>query len=147
MNWRIVLLNFVLAVVVATVLGSIIQTQFNLAAIAGLGVDIPLRMRFGTTLHDLWRFTPVFGAMVTVTLLAALPAAALLARALPEWRGALFFVAGAAGILTTFVIVNAALPMPTFIGATRGVLGTTMLMLSVAFGAWLFATIVWRRVR
>lgn len=142
--WRIALFNFVGAVLLATALGSIVQTQFNLAAIAGLGIDVPLRARLATTLHDLGAFTPVFGILVTATLIVAVPVAGLLARLLPALTSLLFFAAGAVGIWVAFLVIDALLPMPTFIGATRGVAGTLAMMVAVGFATWLFARIVLR---
>ncbi|MCA1798976.1 MAG: hypothetical protein LC632_05815 [Xanthomonadaceae bacterium] len=139
-----VLLSFVGAVLVATALGSIVQTQFNLAAISGLGVDISLGTRLATTLHDLGMFTPVFGTIVFATLLVALPLAALLARLMPALTGILFFAAGAVGIWVSFQLIDALLPMPTFIGATRSTVGTLTMMLAVGFATWVFARIALR---
>ncbi|HBX54144.1 MAG TPA: hypothetical protein DEH10_01835, partial [Pseudomonas sp.] len=60
------LLLFVLAVLVATVVGSIIQTQFNLAALQAIGAPMPLDVRLRTTGQDLLGFSPTLGLLVTL---------------------------------------------------------------------------------
>jgi hypothetical protein len=130
-----------LAVVFATVIGSITQTQINLDALQSLGASITLPVRLGATAHDLIGFTPAFAAIMTATLLFALPPAALAARFLPAWRLPLFFLAGGLGLLAAFHIANAFAPMPTLIAATRSAGGTAAMMLSGALGGLLFATL------
>lgn len=135
------ILVFLLAVAFATVIGSITQTQINLAALQSLGASISLPVRLGATAHDLLSFTPAFAAIMAATLLFALPPAALAARFLPAWRLPLFFLAGGLGLLAAFHIANAFAPMPTLIAATRSAGGTAAMMLSGALGGLLFATL------
>ena len=108
--------NFVLAVLVASVLGAMVQTQFNLARLSALGVPIPLRERIDTTLFDLGSFGPTLAAITAITFLLALPVAGLLARGLPRLRGVLFFAAGFVGIWVAFRTVDALVPPPTLSG-------------------------------
>lgn len=136
-----VILVFLLAVAFATIIGSIIQTQFNLAALQTLGASVSLPVRLNATVHDLLGFSPAFAPIVAVTLLLALPPAALAARFLPPWRLPLFFLAGGLGLFAAFQIVNAFAPMPTLIAATRSAGGTAAMMLSGALGGLLFATL------
>jgi len=136
---------FLAAVLIATLLGCIVQTQFNIAAIAGLGIEIRWPQRISMTLHDLGSFAPIYGAMVAVTLLLALPVAARCARAWPRARPWWFLAAGACGILVAFQIADAALPMPTFIAATRGPGGLLTMMASAALGSGAFGLLSRRR--
>lgn len=133
-----VLFFYLLAVVIATVLGTLVQTQFNLAALGLIGTDIPFTVRLTTSLADLRGFTPIFGVMVAVTLLLALPVAAGLGRVFKPWRGVLFFLAGAVGIKVAFDIADYLLPMPVFIAATRGIAGLLVMMLAVGVGSAVF---------
>lgn len=140
------ILIFLLALAFATVLGSIIQTQLNLAALQSLGAPVSLSVRLSATARDLLGFTPAYAAIMGVTLLCALPLAALAARFLPTWRLPLYFLAGGLGLLAAFQIADAVAPMPTLIAATRSAEGTAAMMLSGAFGGLLFATL-WRKRR
>ncbi|WP_111656177.1 hypothetical protein [Isoalcanivorax indicus] len=150
MSWRLMcrsLLYFVLAVLAASLLGSIIQTQFNLASIAALGGEVPLALWLATTLEDVVGFGPLYAGMMAVALLPALLVAALVWRLMPGTapgrreglRLTLYALAGAVGIFAAFQLANMAAPMPTLIAATRGVGGTLAMMLSGALGGWVFA--------
>ncbi|WP_296222067.1 hypothetical protein [Pseudomonas sp. UBA2684] len=135
------LLLFVLAVLVATVVGSIIQTQFNLAALQAIGAPMPLDVRLRTTGQDLLGFSPTLGLLVTLGFALAIPAAVWLSRPLPAARLAIFVVAGALAVLLAMMLANALAPMPTLIGANRSVAGTLGLMASGSLGALCFAVL------
>lgn len=134
-----ILLQFVLAVLVATMVGSVIQTQYNLAQLLALGAPVPMDVRMQTTCLDLLGFSPVFAMLVLFGFAFALPLAAWLSGKLPVARWILFALAGALAIWVALVLANAALPMPTFIGANRSVAGTLGLMASGSIGGLFFA--------
>jgi len=129
---------FACAVLLSAVLGALIQTQYNLAALAALGVDIPAGIRLQTTAQDLLGFTPLYAAIVGIALLLAFPAAALLSRLLPDWRRLLYTLAGALAILVALALMNTALSI-TAIAATRQLSGLLALALAGGLGGLLFA--------
>lgn len=140
------LIAFFAAVVIATGVACIIGTQFVLAALAGIGVDIPLIDRLATTWHDLINFgfipSPSFGfsyAMVIgVGLFIAFLVAAGLSYFLPRFRTVIYAVAGSAAILA-------------FLGSSYFVFGASMFAfaqtpmglitqgIAGAVGGWVFA--------
>ncbi len=129
---------FVLAVIAGAIVGSIIQTQFNLAALVELSVPISLDVRISTIIHDLIHFSPIFGLLLTLVLLVALPIAAFLSRKLGGAERWWFIFGGFFGLLCCFVIVNYVAPMPTLIAATRSWTGLGAMALSGALAGWLF---------
>ncbi|WP_411359710.1 MULTISPECIES: hypothetical protein [unclassified Pseudidiomarina] len=137
------LIAFVIAVVAAAIVGSVIQTQFNLAALVELSVPIPFDVRISTIIHDIIHFSPIFAAIVAAVLIVALPIAAALAR----WRRAAerwwFVVAGFVGLLVAFILVNSVAPMPTLIAATREWTGLLAMAATGALAGWLFDRL-WR---
>jgi hypothetical protein len=133
-----VIFFYVIGVLLATVLGSIAQTQINLWELQQLAVSFPWAERLAVTLDDLAGFTPFFGVMVAASFLVALPVAQGLGKIFKPWRWLLFFLAGAVGIWVACLVANYVLPMPTFIAATRGTPGLLILMASVGIGSWLF---------
>jgi hypothetical protein len=121
--WRVVL-AFVAALVVGSVLGSLIQTQFNLHALEALGVQIGIAIRLETSVQDLVNFAPLYTILFGVSFLFSQSVAALVVRLAGNvGRLWLFPIAAAAGLWVTLVIVNALAPMPTLIAATRGAEG------------------------
>ncbi len=140
------LLAFVLAVLLTSLLASIFQTQANLAALQALGAPMPLGVRLGTTCLDLFGFAPTFALLTALGFACALPLAVWSARRLPPLRWGIFVLAGAAAIWTALALANALAPMPTLIAADRSWFGTLGLMASGSAGALLFG-LLGRRVR
>lgn len=136
-----VFLGWAIAVVAAVVLGSVIQTQFNLASLAALGVDIGLATRLSATGHDLINFTPAYALLISAAFAIAWPTAALLKRWMPGHRTVLFALGGFAAIWVMIAIMNSLLPI-TAIAATRGLSGTLALSLAGALAGLLYSRLV-----
>ncbi|MFY0663049.1 MAG: hypothetical protein JXQ97_00370 [Natronospirillum sp.] len=142
-----ILLSFVLSVAVTAAVGAIVQTQFNLAALQGLDVEIPWSLRLEATVHDLVNFTPVFAILVFAGFLCAFPVAALLSTILTPIRAFTYSLAGVAALYSAFLIINTLLPMPTLIAATRTLEGAVAMSLPGALGGYLHARLTRRRRR
>ncbi|WAC42760.1 hypothetical protein OU997_10610 [Pseudomonas sp. SL4(2022)] len=138
------LLYFLFAVLLASALGSVLQTQFNLANLQALGAPMSLSIRLQTTGLDLLGFSPAFAVLVLLGFVFALPAASLLTRSWPRGRWLLFALAGALAVLAAMTLANALLPMPTLIGANRSLAGTLGLMACGSLGTLLYAGLVQR---
>lgn len=124
------------AVLIATLLGSIVQTQFNLQALVDLGLAIPLHLRLQTTWLDLLRFTPAYAAIVAISFALAFPVAAWMVRRWPRQRW-LIALSGASAIMTALVVMHLLLKL-TAIAAARSLWGVLALALAGALGAWVF---------
>jgi len=122
----------------AVVLGSVMQTQFNMASLADLGVEIGWGERLAATWHDLINFTPAYALLVSIAFALAWPVAGLLKRWLPDQRPLLFTLAGFSAIWAMIAIMNQALPV-TGIAATRGLAGVFALSLCGAAAGWIYA--------
>lgn len=111
---------FLLALVFATAWGSVVQTQYNLAALAGIGVDIDA-VRWQATLRDLFSgFFPTYGGYVVLpALLVSFVVASLLARKLPQVRMPLVSLAGGVAIFLAIPLVNVLSPVALLVGASR----------------------------
>lgn len=129
--------HFVVAVLVCTVLGSIVQTQFNLAGLQQLGVPMPLDVRAEATAADLLGFTPSLAPIVLLGYLIALPIAARLTTWRPAKRRVWYFVAGATAIFTAMTLM-AVIFAVTPVAAARGPVGMAALCLCGAIGALVF---------
>ena len=132
---------FLLAVVVATLWGSVEQTQSNLAQLVALGAEVPLALRAQTTLLDIAGFGPLYAAVVAATLLVAFP----LASKLPGPRAAWFALAGWVGLIAAIRLVDSLVPPPVLIAATRGVPGLLAMTFGGALAGLLYAKL--RRAR
>lgn len=113
-------LAFLLALVLTTAWGSVVQTQYNLAALSSLGVDVGA-VRWQTTLRDLFSgFFPTYGGYVVLpALLVGFVAAFFAARRLPQVRMPLYSLAGGLAIFLAIPLVNLLSPVALLVGATR----------------------------
>ncbi len=134
------LIAFFVAVLVAAVAGSLIQTQFNLASISALGPSIPLGLRIEVSLFDLLSFAPTYAIVAAFALLIGLLVAAWPASAFPAIKQFWFGLAGFLAIYTALLCMNSMLPV-TVIGAARSTAGMMALSLAGALGGWLYGLI------
>lgn len=134
------LFAFIPAVLVAAIIGSVVQTQFNLWAISSIGPNIDWPLRAAATWHDLQHFAPLFAIIVAVSLLLALPIAHLIVRIQRRQFIAWCAVAGAVGLWVAFLVINHLAPMPTLIAATRTTTGTLAMTGSGLIGGLVYAS-------
>lgn len=141
-----VLIAFVAAVVVATAAACVIGTQFVLAALSGVGAEIPLADRLATTWHDLIYFgfipSPAFGFsyawVIAISLVIAFLAAAAVSYFLPQFRKAIYAVAGGVAIVTFLgSSISVFGGVPFAFGQTP--LGLISQAVAGAVGGWVFA--------
>ncbi|MDM7942265.1 MAG: hypothetical protein QUV35_06510 [Hydrogenophaga sp.] len=144
-RWTRHLGPLLLAWLLAAAWGSVVQTQWNLQALVGLGVDIPAAERARTTWQDLAGFAPVYAGLLAAGWLPALAAAAVLARRRPAWRSPLLAAAAGAGMVAAVRTVDALAPMPVFIDATREWPGLLVMAAGAAIAGWLYARLTARR--
>lgn len=129
------ILAFIIAVLVAGLLGTIIQTQLNLAAIREIGPPISFDMRMSNTWHDLVNFAPLYLAIIAATFLIAFIVAELIVWIISGHRLFWLTLSAVVGLWVTFKLIDYFAPMPTFIAATRGLGGTLIMLLAAAIGA------------
>jgi len=130
--WR-----WLLAVLATAALGSIVQTQFNMAAIRALGAPVSLLEQFQATAQDLMGFAPLWAALVAISLLVAFLIAGLLQRLRPSVAAWLYPLAGLAALAALIGLLHLVLPM-TPIAATRSIAGSLLMALPGLLGGWLF---------
>lgn len=139
-TWKRLLLAAVIAVLIGAVLGSLVQTQVNLAALTGLGVMVTPGQRLAALGHDLLSFAPIYAGLLAVILLPALAITGGLLRVLRwPWPGAWYALGGAVGLWAGLALVNAFAPMPTLIAATREVPGLLAMMATAGLAGWVFS--------
>lgn len=129
-----------------TVLGSLVQTQFNLLAIQSMGFPVSLGVRLSTSVQDLVFFGPVFAAVFGSSFLVSQVVALTLNRWLAvPWHPLVCALGAATGLGVTLQLVDAMAPMPTLIAASRSLSGTVALLACAVLAGWLLAR--WRPQR
>jgi hypothetical protein len=131
---------FIAAVVLATLWGAIVQTQFNLAGLNSIGAEISSGVRWQTTLSDIFSgFTPTYGSYVVApSLLVGFVVAWLIADDRYGRRLMWFGLAGGLALLAGIPLVNYLAPVALLIGATRDWACTILMALGGSVAGWLF---------
>lgn len=137
-------LSWLAAVVVTAAIGSVIQTQINIARISGLGVEVTAWERFVTTGQDLLGFAPLWGIIVAAGLLVALLVAGGLARRWPARSVSLHVLAGFAAPMVALLVMDAMLPV-TVVAAARSWGGLVLMSLPGGLGGWLYVALLQRQ--
>lgn len=130
-------LFWALAVLLTAIVGSIVQTQFNLAAIAALSEPIGVMTRLQVTAQDLLGFMPPWSLVVALALLPGFTVAAALHRWTQWNRWVWFMVAGVAALACALWLLNSVFPI-TPIAALRSSAGYWAMVSSGALGGWLY---------
>lgn len=133
------LLPWLFAVLVTSMLGSLVQSTLNLLSLLEMGSYATWDHWRRTIVHDLLSFAPFYALLVGTSFLIAFPCALWLARKWPACRSILLGIAGAAGLAAAFFIANRLTPVPTLISATRSIVGLTAMLSTGFIGAWVFA--------
>ncbi|MEE4639889.1 MAG: hypothetical protein V2J42_14230 [Wenzhouxiangella sp.] len=136
-----ILVGWLAAVVAATLAGSLIQSQFTLAAIARIHAPVAWQDRLSVFGHDLVHFGPLWGMILALGLLLAFLVAGWLSGRRPAWRSILFPLAGLVAVVTALSVMQAMLPV-TVIAAARSGWGTLLLSLGGALGGAVYLAIV-----
>lgn len=136
-KFGILLIDFLLAVLCAYVLASLLHTQFVLHELVKIGVDIDLITRLETSARDLLGLLPAYGGTVALALLLGFSVVAIL-----QWRTIkisrwLYPLAGAVAIGSALVLMHPIMDI-TLIAGTRSTLGKAMQALAGAAGGWVF---------
>lgn len=114
------------------------QTQFNIAALTRIQVEINLQQRLAMTAGDLLHFAPVFSVLLVLAFLPAFLVTGMLIRRLSSRPSWLYALAGGIAVLTAFLLMNALLPM-TPVQMTTQVSGLVALTFTGILGGWVFA--------
>ena len=131
-----------LAVLLTTLLACIVQSGFNLAAIAALTGGVAAGDIAATVWFDLTHFSLTYAPIALVNLLAV----ALLLHFLPLLQR--FWLTGVLAAVLLFMmlqIINAIAPMPTLIAATRSNAGVVSMLLCSSAGSLCYLWLLTRR--
>ena len=141
MGFLRIVVGYAAAVVVLTLLAVVIQTSFVLAALGDVGAALSVGAVSTMIVDDLAGFGPVYGALIAIGLIIALPVALGVQRLTRLPRVLVYSGAGAVCIgVMLFAMEQVFFGIPLVAGArtTAGFVGQ---LLAGAAGGWVFAKI------
>jgi hypothetical protein len=131
------LASWILAALLAFLVGSIFATQFILANVTALGPEVDLTVRLHATTHDLLGLSSSYLPLIGIAFLLGLPIAGGLSKLWPEQRLLLYIAAGAVALLAIHLLMKALLGL-SGIAATRSLAGLLSQGLAGGCGGYLF---------
>ncbi|HAW92385.1 MULTISPECIES: hypothetical protein [unclassified Arsukibacterium] len=134
-------LAFIIALIIAAALSSVMQSQFNLVAIAALVDQLPFGDWLYTVWFDLQSFAPIMLVILAPVLLLSLIAVRLLQPLININALWLAVVITMLALLLALSLINMLAPMPTLIAASRSVAGSVALALCAAAGAAIYVSL------
>lgn len=137
---------FVLAVIAAAALSCFAATQFVLAELGSLGIEVPFSVRITTTIHDILGMGRVMVVVCFPALLIAFLVAAICTRILPGSRQIWFAFTGLVSILVAISIAESLMGMMPIAGA-RSMFGLIAQGLAGAVGGWFYAYLTMKSAR
>jgi hypothetical protein len=135
---------FLAAIVTADVLACIGSTQFVLAGLTNMGMDVSIAVRFSATIHDVVGMAPPYAVVIAVAFLLAFAFSALLLRWIPGSRVLWYSASGTVAIIAALLIVEFQLG-GMLVGGARTPMGLAVQGLAGGLGGWVFARLLPRR--
>lgn len=132
------LLGFLAGSLAAYVCAAVLITQFNLAAINGLGYAVPFGLRLSTTVEDLIGLIMIYLPLVAIALIIAwLFTGQVLTRWFLKPSAPLYALAGFVGIVAIHIVLKALVDI-SGVAPTRHVGGLLAQGVAGAVGGWVF---------
>ena len=133
-------LGFILAVVSAYVVAVLLYSQFNLANLVEMGVEVDFGLRVQTALHDLAGMVGIYFPVLIVAFLIAFLVARLILNWMPQLRTVGYILAGFVAILAIDTILGMVFGMHP-LAVTRTTMGLLGQCVAGAVGGYVFALV------
>ena len=128
---------FLISISAAAAVASVFSTQFVIAGLNDMGVEVPLGVRLATTFSDL-HILRMYVPIASVAFLVAFLVAGTAVRWLPGSRQAWFLAAGFAALFGLMLLLSTLFGSVPVAGA-RSFAGMLLQGVAGAVGGWLFA--------
>lgn len=130
--------HFLVAVIFAFVLASLLHSQFVMAELTSVGVEISLNDRLSMSLDDLIGLLPTYGIVVAISFLLGFIVAGLLLKKVSLSPYVMYALAGGFGLTIALLAMHPILEITLLAGA-RSTFGFICQSLAGAIGGGVFA--------
>lgn len=137
-------LGYMAAVAATYLLGTLFVSQGNIASVIAMGFEIEFSQRIEAMVHDATHMYDIYLPLVAISLIIALPVAALVIRFLPDLRLVGYVLAGFVALIALHLILKAVLGI-TGIAPTRELVGLILQGVAGAVGGLAFHYITLQR--
>lgn len=137
---RRTIISFIIGWVILTFLFIFTATQFNLAEIAALGLNVPFTDRLATITDDLVNGVPLIAVILGVGFLIAMPVTGIIARWVKIFPHVAHALGGFTGVGVTLFSLKVLVAITPF-GAARDIDGFIALCLSGAVGGYVYSAL------
>jgi hypothetical protein len=127
-----------MATIFAFVLASLFHSQFVMAELTSVGVNISFNDRLSMSLDDLIGLYPTYAAVISTSFLLAFSIATLLLKFIKLPSSLMYFIGGGLGITTALIVMHPILDI-TLIAGARSTFGFVCQALAGAIGGWVFS--------
>jgi len=131
------LIALLVASLTTALIGSVFSSQFVISELISVGAEIPFSDRLSMTVDD-FGILPSLIPLTLVCFVVAFSIGSLCIKYIGGNRIIWYIVAGAAGLITTLLVMKAVL-IVTGIAGTRSTFGLLSFGLAGAIGGWVFA--------
>lgn len=133
-------LAFFAAVLAAYVVAVLMYSQFNLANLVEMGIEVDLGLRLQTALHDLTGMVGIYFPVLIVAFLIAFGVMRLILNWVPQLRTVGYILSGFAAIFAIDAILGSVFGMHP-LAVTRTTMGLLGQCVAGAVGGYVFAWI------
>lgn len=130
--------HFLVAVIFAFVLASLFHSQFVMAELVKVGVEISFNDRLSMSLDDLLGLYPSYGIVIAVSFFIAFIVASQFIKRFKLSPYILYCLAGAMGVAVALLAMHPILDITLLAGA-RSTFGFVCQSLAGAMGGWTFS--------
>ena len=129
--------SYLLAVITAYLLGAILVSQGNIAAVVALGFDVSFSQRLDAAVHDMLSMTDIYLPLVAISLALGLPVAYAIVRNRPQLRLIAYTLAGFTALIAIHVVIKAVVGL-SGVAPTRTLVGLLCQGIAGGVGGYLF---------
>jgi len=129
--------HFLIATIFAFLLASLFHSQFVMAELTSVGVNISFNDRLSMSLDDLIILYPTYGVVIAISLFLGFSASALLVNRIKIHSSILYFTASGVALGTALLTMHPILDI-TFIADAQSTLGFVSQCIAGAMGGWFY---------
>jgi len=127
-----------MATIFAFVLASVFHSQFVMAELTSVGVNISFNDRLSMSMDDLIGLYPTYAVVIAISLLLAFSIATLFLKFVKYSPSLMYFISGGLGIIVALLAMHPIIDA-TLIAGARSAFGFACQALAGAIGGWVFS--------